>query len=52
VKVAKDGELIASAREIAAAVLAADPTLAQHAALREALERRLDDESEAFLAKN
>ncbi len=52
VRVAKDGELIAEAREIAAAVLADDPTLAAHLALREALARRLDDESEAFLAKN
>jgi ATP-dependent DNA helicase RecG len=52
VRVAKDGELIAEAREIAAAVLADDPALEAHPALREALERRLDDESEAFLAKN
>lgn len=52
VRVAKDGELIAEAREIAAAVLADDPMLSAHPALREALARRLDDESEAFLAKN
>jgi len=52
VRVAKDGELIAEAREIAAGVLADDPTLANHPALREALSRRLDEESEAFLAKN
>ncbi len=52
VRVAKDGELIAEARDVAAAVLADDPTLAEHPALREALDRRLDAESEAFLAKN
>jgi ATP-dependent DNA helicase RecG len=51
-RVAKDGELIAEARELAADVLATDPTLAEHPALREALARRLDEESEAFLAKN
>jgi ATP-dependent DNA helicase RecG len=52
VRVAKDGELIAEAREIAAAVLADDPALVRHPALRDALDRRLDAESEAFLAKN
>ncbi|CAN5290414.1 ATP-dependent DNA helicase RecG [soil metagenome] len=52
VRVAKDGELIAEARELAAGVLADDPELAAHPALREALSRRLDEESEAFLAKN
>ncbi|MDJ0335759.1 ATP-dependent DNA helicase RecG [Salinibacterium sp. G-O1] len=52
VRVAKDGALIADARERAAAVLDADPTLAAYPALREALERRLDETSESFLAKN
>ena len=52
VRVAKDGDLIAEARELAAGVLADDPMLANHPALREALERRLDEASEAFLAKN
>ncbi|HWR86585.1 MAG TPA: ATP-dependent DNA helicase RecG [Rhodoglobus sp.] len=52
VRVAKDGDLIAEAREAAAAVLEQDPALAAHPALQEALERRLDEESEAFLAKN
>lgn len=52
VRVAKDGDLIAEARELAAGVLADDPTLAAHPELREALERRLDETSEAFLAKN
>jgi ATP-dependent DNA helicase RecG len=52
VRVAKDGDLIAEAREIAAAVLAHDPALELHPELRGALQRRLDAESEAFLAKN
>lgn len=52
VRVAKDGELIGDARELAAEVLAEDPTLTKHPALREALARRLDEESESFLAKN
>lgn len=52
VRVTRDGDLIASARELAAELLADDPDLARHAALREALDRRLDAESEAFLSKN
>ena len=52
VRVAKDGALIADARERAAAILAADPTLSAHPALREALDRRLDETAESFLAKN
>lgn len=52
VRVAKDGELIAEAREVAAGILDADPTLERHDALRDALARRLDAEAEAFLAKN
>jgi ATP-dependent DNA helicase RecG len=51
-RVARDGDLIAEARDAAAAVLSDDPSLAANPALREALERRLDAESEAFLAKN
>ena len=51
-RVAKDGELITDARALAAEVLAADPTLAGHPALRDALVRRLDDASRDFLAKN
>jgi ATP-dependent DNA helicase RecG len=52
VRVAKDGELITEARELAAGILADDPTLAAHPALRESLERRLDESAEAYLAKN
>jgi ATP-dependent DNA helicase RecG len=51
-RVAKDGDLIADARALAAGVLELDPTLAAHPALREALARRLDDSEAAFLAKN
>jgi ATP-dependent DNA helicase RecG len=51
-RVAKDGELISDARLLAAGVLEADPTLASHPALREALARRLDESEAAFLAKN
>ena len=51
-RVAKDGQLIAEARELAAGVLADDPTLERHPSLRDALDRRLDAESESFLAKN
>jgi ATP-dependent DNA helicase RecG len=51
-RVAKDGDLIAEARELAATVLGADPTLAGHPGLRDALDRRLDEAEKAFLAKN
>ncbi len=51
-RVAKDGELITEARALAQGVLDADPTLAEHPALREALDRRLDETSRDFLAKN
>jgi ATP-dependent DNA helicase RecG len=51
-RVARDGELITEARAIARTVLEADPMLAAHAALRAALDRRLDEASRDFLAKN
>ncbi len=51
-RVAKDGELIVEARALAQEVLDADPALAAHPALREALARRLDETSRDFLAKN
>ncbi|HTL42384.1 MAG TPA: ATP-dependent DNA helicase RecG [Pseudolysinimonas sp.] len=50
-RVARDGELIAEARAAAEAVLDADPALAGHPALAEALARRLDEAERAFLAK-
>ncbi len=52
VRVAKDGQLIAEAREVAAELLEDDPRLQRHPSLREAIQRRLDEEAEAFLAKN
>jgi ATP-dependent DNA helicase RecG len=52
VRVARDGDLISDARELAAGILSDDPALDRHPALREALERRLDETAEAFLAKN
>ena len=51
-RVARDGELIAEARSLAAEVLEADPTLADHPALRHALAARLDAAEAAFLAKS
>jgi ATP-dependent DNA helicase RecG len=50
-RVATDGDLISDARELAAAVLEGDPTLSSHPALAEALDRRLDETEQAFLAK-
>ena len=50
-RVAKDGELIGEARELADGILTEDPTLAAHPALRDALDRRLDESSQAFLSK-
>ncbi|MEO6116494.1 MAG: DEAD/DEAH box helicase, partial [Pseudolysinimonas sp.] len=51
-RVARDGELIAEARSLAAGVLEADPTLGEHPALRHALAARLDAAEAAFLAKS
>ena len=51
-RVARDGDLIAEARSLAAEVLEADPTLAEHPALRHALAARLDAAEAAFLAKS
>ena len=51
-RVVKDGDLIAEARELASQMLADDPKLDDHPALREALDRRLDESEKAFLAKN
>ena len=51
-RVAKDGDLISEARELAARVLEIDLALAEHPALREALARRLDESAQAFLSKS
>jgi ATP-dependent DNA helicase RecG len=50
-RVVRDGELIAEARAAAEKVLDADPALAAHVALADALVRRLDEAERAFLAK-
>jgi ATP-dependent DNA helicase RecG len=50
-RVVRDGDLIADARELAAEVLEADPSLAAHPALRAAVRRRLDAEASEFLSK-
>ena len=51
-RVVTDADLIQDARELAAGVLEADPTLEGHPELRDALDRRLDEESGAYLDKN
>ena len=51
-RVARDGALIMEARELAQGVFADDPELARHPELAAALERRLDETSRDFLAKN
>jgi ATP-dependent DNA helicase RecG len=52
VRVTVDGPVIEAARTHAQAVLDADPTLAAHSALRDALDRRLSQREREFLAKN
>ncbi|KTR79056.1 ATP-dependent DNA helicase RecG [Microbacterium oxydans] len=51
-RVVKDAGLITRAREVAEGILAADPQLADHPGLREAIGRRVSDEDRAALAKN
>jgi ATP-dependent DNA helicase RecG len=51
-RVARDGELIAEARALASELLAEDPELSRHPALRHALAARLDAAEAAFLAKS
>ena len=51
-RAARDGDIIADARELATEVLAEDPSLATHAALAEALRRRLSEAERDFLDKN
>ena len=48
---ATDGELIASAREDAITIIAADPDLAEHRALDAAIARRVDESAEEFLTR-
>ncbi len=51
-RAARDGDLIADARELAGEVLAGDPQLTTHTALAEALRRRLSEAERDFLDKN
>ena len=51
-RAARDGDLIADARELAAEVLTNDPQLTTHSALAEALHRRLSEAERDFLDKN
>jgi ATP-dependent DNA helicase RecG len=51
-RVATDGDLILAAREAAAGVLEGDAALSGHPALKAALDRRLDETTRDFLAKN
>lgn len=50
-RVARDGDVIADARELAAELLADDPGLARHRALAAEVRRRLDAEASGFLSK-
>jgi ATP-dependent DNA helicase RecG len=51
-RVVKDAALISRARDVAEGILTADPELADHPGLREAIGRRVSDEDRAALAKN
>ena len=51
-RVVKDADLIATARDAAERVLEADPALREHAGLAAAIERRVGMEERAALAKN
>ncbi|MBF0673585.1 MAG: ATP-dependent DNA helicase RecG [Salinibacterium sp.] len=50
-RVAKDAGLITEARAVAEQTLAQDPTLVGHPALREALDRRLDESAREFMSQ-
>jgi ATP-dependent DNA helicase RecG len=51
-RVTRDGDLIAQAREAGAAILEQDPTLANHRGLRSAIDRALEETQAEFLEKN
>lgn len=51
-RVSRDGALIARAREQAEALIAADPTLAEHRDLAAAIADRLDEEAGAYLERS
>ncbi|ANJ26713.1 ATP-dependent DNA helicase RecG [Agromyces aureus] len=50
-RVARDGEVIADARAVAAGILEADPSLQRHRGLAAEVRRRLDDDATGFLSK-
>lgn len=50
-RVARDGDVIADARELATEMLAEDPGLRRHRALAAEVHRRLDAEASGFLSK-
>jgi ATP-dependent DNA helicase RecG len=50
-RVTRDGDVIADARDAAAEVLGDDPELAAHPALAAAVRRRLDDEASEYLSR-
>jgi ATP-dependent DNA helicase RecG len=51
-RVVKDADVIQDARAVAFEIVTADPGLDEHPALRDALDRRLRESDESFLAKN
>ncbi len=51
-RVSRDGSVIEDARAVAEGILAGDPELTAHPALRDAIERRLDETERAFLGKS
>ena len=51
-RVSRDGDLIADAREVATALIEADATLSAFPALKHAIARRLDESERAFMDKN
>lgn len=51
-RVVRDGDTIAQARDVAAQILEADPHLASHPALRGAIDRRLSESEAEFLDKH
>ncbi|MDH6533199.1 ATP-dependent DNA helicase RecG [Aurantimicrobium minutum] len=51
-RAARDGDVIADAREAAAEILELDPTLTHHPALQNAISRRLSESEREFLNKN
>ncbi|MGN6273997.1 MAG: ATP-dependent DNA helicase RecG [Protaetiibacter sp.] len=51
-RVVEDAEVIAEARTVAEQLMDADPALAAHEALREAIARRFDESERAFLGKS